>query len=62
MEKQIVFTLSPRQYGMRWTTKSLLADESDKVIDTVALAVAHDMEFLTKKYNKKGISVLFESN
>jgi hypothetical protein len=58
--KQIIFTVSARQYGITISTKSLLAEQSDRKIDTVAAGLLYYMRVFTEKYNDKGIAVLFE--
>ena len=60
MGMKITFTLSSRQCGMKWSTNSLLADGSDMCIDTDAASVPNNIMDLYEKYNKQGISVLFD--
>ena len=58
--KQIVFTVTGRKYGIRIKTDSSLADEADRKIDSVAVALASEMRRLSEKYKAAGASVLFE--
>lgn len=58
--EQIIFTVTGRKYGIRIKTDSNLADESDRKIDTVAVALASEMRRLSERYKAAGASVLFE--
>lgn len=58
--KKIIFTITARQYGITIKTTSALADTEDKAIESVRVALLHEMNRLTSKYNAKDIAVLFE--
>ena len=60
MTGEIVFTITGRKYGIRIKTDSTIADESDRKIDTVAVALASEMRRLSERYSAAGTTVLFK--
>ena len=58
--KDIIFTIGRTEYGISIKGKSLLVDDEDKKINSIASSLLGEMRKLTKKYNERNIAVLFE--
>ena len=61
-DKTIVFTFKKlnNYRGYLLYTKSALADKADKEKDAGAIDFAFYMKTLSKKYNDRGVAVLFD--